>query len=186
MDGDADPMTFAWTASPSGCATFANAAALSTNLTAQVAGSCVITFTVTAGGKSDNASASLAISPATGDISVVVTYVPHPLITAIAFSTGGGQIASVLRTAPDATIRTPFHQGTAYTVTLSMVAAPDGAVDLADSCGGAIVQPVFVAGASSASGTWTPGVSSGACIVTARLTRQTLVDSFPVVVLPAP
>jgi hypothetical protein len=191
MDADGDAMTFAWTASPSGCGSFANPATTSTVFTATVIGTCTVTFTVTANGKSDSKSAPIQISAATGSIDVTVTYVPQPLISQIAFSTGVTQVASVLRTAQDATIRTPFHKGTAYTIALTFDAWPSGAIALSDSCSGTIVQPTFPAGGTSASGTWTPTLSSGACILTATLQRTTpsqptLTDTFFVVVLPAP
>lgn len=186
MDADGDTMTFAWVASPAGCGTFSSTTTLTTTLTAQTVSNCHVTFTVTARGKSDNKSADIAVAVGTGTVSVVVTYVPQPLIDSIAFSSGASQIALVNRTDLDATIRAAFHKGTAYTVTITFEPAADGALDLQDTCSGTIVQPVFVANATSATATWTPTVNSGACIVTAQLTRRTLVDGFPVVVLPVP
>jgi len=141
---------------------------------------------VTAQGKSDSKSASIAIAEATGSIDVLVTYVPQPVISSIAFSSGSTTLATVARNAADATIRVPFHKGTAYTIIFSFDPWPTGTVALTDSCGGTIVQPVFAANATSASATWTPTVSSGACVVVATLTRETLSDSLFVVVLPVP
>jgi hypothetical protein len=186
MDGDSNSMTFAWSASPAGCGLFANSTALSTTFTAKVIGTCTVTFTVTANGKSDSKSAPVQISAAIGTIGVTVTYVPQPLISSITFKQGATQIASVNRTDPDGTIRAPFHKGTAYTVTMTFDAWPSGSIGLSDSCSGTIAQPAFPANGTSASATWTPIVSTGACIVTATLQRSTLVDSFFVVVLPAP
>jgi hypothetical protein len=186
MDADGDAMTFSWFALPAGCGTFSNPAALSTTLTANLVGTCTVTFTVTAKGKSDTRSVQIQFGPATGVIDVTVTYVPQPVISEIALSTGSTQVAAVSRTAADGTIRTPFHQGTAYTVTLSFDPWPSGTIALSDSCAGTIVQPVFVPNTGSASGTWTPTVNSGACILRATLTRLTLVDSFFVVALPEP
>jgi len=186
MDGDGDAMTFSWAASPSGCGTFATPTTLSTSFTAKLIGTCTVTFTAAAKGNSDSKSAQIQISAATGFIDVTVQYVPQPLIGSIVFFTGPTQIATVTRNAPDATIRAPFHKGTPYTVALSFDPWPTGAIALSDSCAGTIVQPVFVVNATSASATWTPTVDSGACIVTATLTRQTLTDNFFVVVLPVP
>jgi hypothetical protein len=185
-DADLDPMTFSWTAAPSGCGTFAAPTAAATIFTAKLLGTCTVTFTVTAGGKSDSKSASIAIAEATGSIDVVVTYVPQPVISSIAFSSGSTTLATVARNAADATIRVPFHKGTAYTVSFSFDPWPTGTVALTDSCGGTIVQPVFAPNATSASATWTPTVSSGACVIVATLTRETLTDSLFVVVLPVP
>lgn len=186
MDGDGDAMSFSWTASPAGCGTFATPTAATTLFTPRLVGACTVTFTVTANGKSDSKSAQVQIAAATGFIDVSVQYVPQPVISSIAFSTGSTQIASVARTATDATIRAPFHKGTPYTVTLSFDRWPTGSVGLADSCGGTIVPPSFVANAPSATATWTPTVASGACIITATLIRETLTDSLFVVVLPVP
>jgi hypothetical protein len=186
MDADGDPMTFLWKASPAGCGTFASPTVLSTIFTAKIVGTCTVTFTVTANGKSDSRSAQVQISAATGFIDVTVTYIPQPLISSIAFSSGATPIATVARTASDATIRAAFHKGTPYTVTLSFDAWPTGSIALSDSCAGTIVQPVFPPGGTSATATWTPTVESGACIVTATLTRLALIDTFFVVVLPVP
>lgn len=187
MDGDGNAMAFLWDASPAGCGTLATPTALSTGFTAKLIGTCTVTFTVTANGKSDARSALIQIGPATGSIGVTVTYVPQPLISSISFFRGSTQVATVTRTAADATIRALFHKNTAYTVNLSFDPWPTGTIALTDSCTGTIVQPVFVADATSASATWTPTVDSGACVVTATLTRETtLVDNFFVVVLPVP
>ena len=186
MDGDGNAMTFSWTAAPAGCGSFASGTSPSTTFTANVIGACTVTFTVTANGKTDSKSAQVQIAAATGSIDVTVTYVPQPLISSIAFTQGSTTIANVLRTASDATIRAPFHKGQAYTVTMTFDAWPTGSIALSDSCSGTIVQPTFPVGGTTASATWTPTVSSGACIVTATLQRLTLVDSFFVVVLPVP
>lgn len=186
MDADGDPLAYAWTGSPPGCGTFGTPAAASTVFTANLAGACTVTFSATAGGKTDAKTAQILIGVATGTIDVTVDYVPHPVLSNIAFSQGGTAIASVPRTAADATIRASFHRGTAYTVTLSFDAWPTGSLSLSDSCSGTIVQPTFVGNATSATATWTPTVSSGACLVTATITRVTLTDSFLVVVLPVP
>lgn len=188
FDADQDPMTFSWAASPAGCGTFAAPAASTTSFTAgALLGACTVTFTVTANGKSDSKSAPIAIAAATGSIDVVVTYVPQPVISSIAFSSGPTTLATVPRNAADATIRVPFHKGTAYTVSFSFDPWPTGTARLTDTCGGTIVQPVFVANATSARATWTPIVDAGACVVVATVTRETtLTDSLSVVVLPAP
>src|SRR5690348_1343857 len=65
VDADQDPMTFSWTATPSGCGTFAAPGAAATTFTAKLIGSCTVTFTVTANGKSDSKSATIAIAAAT-------------------------------------------------------------------------------------------------------------------------
>lgn len=187
MDADQTPMTFAWTASPAGCGTFAAPTASSTTFIAgSLLGTCTVTFTVTANAKSDSKSAPIQIAAATGSIDVVVTFVPQPVISSIAFSSGTTTLATVARNAADATIRVPFHKGTAYTVTLSFDPWSTGTAALTDSCGGTIVQPVFTANATSAKATWTPTVDTGACVVVATVTRETLSDSLFVVVLPAP
>ncbi len=186
-DPDGDAMTFAWTASPTDCGDLLTPAALSTVFVAKKVGACTIAFAATANGKTDTRSAVIQIAAATGSIDVTVSYVPQPVISAIALSQGGTTLASVSRTASDATIHSPsFHQGTAYGVTISFDPWPTGSVALADSCGGTIVQPAFAPGATSAAATWTPTVASGACELTASLTRETLADSFFVVVLAAP
>lgn len=186
MDGDGDALTYSWSALPTGCGIFANPAALSTTFTARLVGSCTVTFTATAKGKSDAKSGQIQITAATGFIDVTVDYVPQPVIASISFFAGGQPIATVSRTATDATIRTPFHKGTLYTVTVAYDPWSTGTITLTDSCNGTIGQPQFVANAASASGTWTPTVDSGACIVTARIVRGALSDSLFVVVLPAP
>jgi hypothetical protein len=187
IDADQSPMTFSWAATPSGCGTFAAPTAVSTTFIAgNVPGTCTVTFTATANGKSDSKSAPIQIAAATGAIDVVVTYVPQPVISSIAFSSGTTTLATVQRNAADATIRVPFHKGTAYTVTFSFDPWSTGTAALTDSCGGTIVQPVFTANATSARATWTPTVDTGACIVVATVTRATLTDSLFVVVLPAP
>ena len=71
MDADGDAITFSWTASPAGCGTFATPASASTTWTAGAAGTCAITITVTARGKSDNKSTSIAISPRTATPALV-------------------------------------------------------------------------------------------------------------------
>jgi hypothetical protein len=116
-----------------------------------------------------------------------VTYVPQPLISSIAIFNGPTQVATVSRqTSSDATIRAAFHKGTPYTVVLGFDAWTTGTVALTDSCAGTIVPPAFVSNATSATATWTPTVDNGACILTATLSRQTLIDTFFVVVLPVP
>src|SRR4051812_34231290 len=186
MDADQDPMTFAWTASPAGCGTFAAPAASATTFTAKLLGTCTVTFTVTANAKSDSKSAPIAIAAATGSIDVVVTYVPQPVISSIAFASGTTTVAVVQRNAADATIRAQFHKGTPYDVTFSFDAWPTGTAALIDSCGGTIVAPVFAANATSAKATWTPTADTGACVLVATVTRETLTDSLAVVVLPVP
>jgi len=187
MDADGDPITYAWTATPAGCGDFSTPTLATTNITVHVVGPCQVTITVTAKAKTDSKSATIQVVPATGTIGVVVTYVPNPNITSMQIASGTTIICSVNRiTSTDATCRTPAHQGTAYTVTIAFDPMPDGSIGLQDSCNGTIVPPMFVANASSATATWTPTVSSGACILTAQLQRQTLSDQFPVVVLPAP
>ncbi|HYS10024.1 MAG TPA: hypothetical protein VEP66_14880 [Myxococcales bacterium] len=187
MDADGNSMSFSWTASPTGCGTFASPTLPSTAFIAKLIGTCTVTFTVTANGKSDSRSASIQISAATGFIDVRVTYVPQPLISSIAFLNGSTPVAAVSRlTNNDGTIRAPFHKGTPYTVVLNFDPWSTGAIALSDSCPGTIVQPAFAPNAISATATWTPTVDNGACIVTAILTRQTLTDTFFVVVLPVP
>lgn len=188
FDADQDPMTFSWTASPAGCGTFAAPAASTTSFIAgSVLGTCTVTFSVTANGKSDSKSATITVAAATGSIDVVVTYVPQPVITSVAFSTGATTLATVQRNAADATLRVPFHKGTAYAIAFSFDPWPTGTARLSDTCGGTIVQPAFVANATSATATWTPIVDTGACVVVATVTRETtLTDSLAVVVLPVP
>ena len=200
VDVDGDTIGFAWSVSPPGCGTFSTTSgtlpatsatlpatsATSTIWTAQAIGTCAITFTVTANGKSDSKSASVVVSAATGTVDVIVTYVPQPVITSISFLSGATTIDTISRTGIDATSRAAFHKGTAYTVRLFHDPAPDGALDLQDTCAGTIAQPVFVATATFSDATWTPTVDNGFCILTAQYTRQTLVDRVPVVVLPVP
>jgi hypothetical protein len=187
MDADQDPMTFSWTATPSACGTFAAPTASSTTFVAgKSPGTCTVTFTVTANGKTDSKSAAIVIATATGSIDVLVTYVPQPVISSIAFSSGATTLATVARNAADATIRVPFHKGTSYTIAFSFDPWSTGTAALSDSCGGTIVQPSFTANATSANATWTPTVDTGACVIGATVTRETLSDRLFVVVLPAP
>lgn len=186
LDADQDPLAFSWTASPDGCGIFAAPAAPSTTFTARLPGTCTVTVTVTANGKSDSRSAPVAVDGAAGPVEVVVTFVSQPVISSIAFFSGTTALATVQRNAADATLRVPFHEGTAYIVTFSFDPWSSGTAALSDSCGGTIVQPVFAANATSAKATWTPAVDSGACVVVATVTRQTLTDRLSVVVLPAP
>jgi hypothetical protein len=188
MDADGDPVSFSWAVSPSGCGALAPGTGSSTDFTAVVAGNCTVTVTAMANGKSASKSAPIRIDPATGSIDVTVQYVPHPVISSISFSSGATTLATVTRNASDATIRTPFKKGTAYTVTLGFDPWPTGSVALSDSCGGTIQpQPLlFVANATMATATWTPGAGGDVCLVTATLTRETLTDTLFVVVLPVP
>lgn len=193
VDSDGDVLTYAWTVSPIGCGTFSTASAASTNWTAQALGPCTIALTVstTLNGVtlSDTKSAAVQVAVATGTVNVTVTYVPFPQITNIAFAQGATQFASIARTATDATTRAPFRIGAAYTVTLTFDPTSDASstIILLDTCNGTIVQPgPFVANSITTTATWTPTVSSGACVITAEFARQGLLDKFPVVVTPGP
>lgn len=188
VDADGDAVSFSWDASLPGCGTFAPPTASPTVFTALLVGTCSVTVTATANGKTASKSASIRIDPATGSIGITVDYVPQPVIRSISFSTSAGTIATIRRDASDATIRADFHKGTPYTVTISFDPWPTGTVALVDSCGGTIQpEPLnFVANATTATATWTPTVSAGVCLVTATVTRETLSDSLFVVVLPVP
>jgi hypothetical protein len=186
MDADGDTLGYSWSALPLGCGTFASPTATSTTFTAQLLGTCAVTFTATAGGKSASKSADIRIDPATGNVDVTVDYVPQPVIGSISFSSNGSTIVTVTRDGPDATIRAAFHKGTPYTVTVSFDPWPTGTIALADTCSGTIQPPGFVPNSPTATATWTPTVNSGVCILTATLSRNGLSDSLFVVVLPVP
>lgn len=188
MDADGDPVSFSWAASATGCGTFPPSTGSSTVFTAVVPGNCTVTVTATANGKSASKSAPIRIDPATGSIAITVQYVPNPIIGSISFASGATTLATVARNASDATLRTAFHKGTPYTVTIGFDPWPTGTVALADSCGGTIQpQPlVFVGNATTATATWTPAAVGDVCLVTATVTRETLSDSLFVVVLPVP
>jgi hypothetical protein len=61
LDADGDALTWAWTASPSGCGTFTAPAAPSTTFTAGPAGTCTLQVAATARSKTDTRSASVSI-----------------------------------------------------------------------------------------------------------------------------
>ncbi len=178
-DADGNPITFAWT-TLTGCGTFADPSSASTTFTPNATGTCTLKVTATANGLSDQKTANMTVNPATGSIGVEVDYVPQPEIISIAFSNGATQLGTISRTGADATLHAAFVQGTTYTVTLTYDPWPTGTISLSDTCGGAIGQPSFQAG-GTATGTWKPTVAGGPCQLTATLTRQSLTDSFMVV-----
>jgi hypothetical protein len=186
LDGDGDALAWAWTAAPPACGTFARPADASTTFTAAAAGACTITATLTAGGAADARSTAVTISPATGTLRIQGRYVPYPRITGLTFQSGSATVWAVDRGAADATCRTPFHKGTTYQVTIGFDPITGGSLTLLDTCGGAVSVPALPAVASQVVATWTPAVDTGACIVTAQLTINGLVDRFPVVLLAAP
>lgn len=73
LDSDGDPVTFAWSAAPEGCGTFAAPASASTTWTATATGTCVVTLTASANGLSDSRSASIVVNRPVG----VPTLVQH-------------------------------------------------------------------------------------------------------------
>ncbi len=175
-DQDGDPLSWAWTASPAGCATFASPGSASTTLSAVAAGACTATVTLTANGKSDARQQVLAISPATGSVDVQGTYVPQPVIASVTLSQAGTTIFSVARDGTDATCHTPLAAGTAYGVQAPFTASAGTAMTLTSSCGGAIVLT------SASTAQWTPAVA-GACVLTPAIADHGLTDAFPIVVL---
>ncbi len=184
FDQDGDPITFAWSAAPSGCAAFANAASASTTASAVTTGTCTLTVVATARGKSDTRSGNLVISAATGTISITGVYVPYPRITEIDLIDGTTTLFAITRTGSDATFHTPLVETHAYTLTVHFDSVADGTLALSSNCGGTFVQPTLAFPATVASGTWTsPSAPGPACVVTATLTRQGLADSFPIVVI---
>jgi hypothetical protein len=74
-DPDGDPVTSAWTASPTGCGTFAAPAAASTTFTAAVGGTCTVRLTVTAAGQSTSRSQAVTVDrpPVIGTFTVPAT-----------------------------------------------------------------------------------------------------------------
>jgi hypothetical protein len=185
MDMDGDTITYAWSATPSGCATFANASAASTSVTAVTVGTCALAVVATATGGSDQRSGNLVISPATGTVQVNGTYVPQPRITQLELLDGTTVIWTIDRTGTDATFHTALTRNKAYSIRSHFDSVTDGALTLSSNCGAAFGQPPAITAATTVlTGTFTtPAAGAAACIVTATLTRQTLVDTFPVVLV---
>jgi len=176
MDQDLDPLAFHWSTSPVGCGTFANAQAASTTWTAVQVGSCAVQVTVTANGKSDSKSLSVAIVAATGSVQISGTYVPNPVITQLTLAHGGITDFICARTASDATDHVPLAAGTQYRLTAALSATAGTAITLTSSCGGAISYP------SSTAALWTAPQST-ACVLTVSVTDHGLTDAFPIVVV---
>lgn len=185
-DVDADPITFSWSASPAGCATFSPASsvssgAASTTATAALSGACALSVQASAKGLSDSLSTSVEIL-----LPVVIggLYVPQPTIASVEFLSPA--IATVLRSDADATVRHPWAAGTPVSVRVSWDDAPwldRSAASLADSCGGAVTSTATTA--SSETFDWTP-TGGAVCTLTASVVRQGLTDAFPVAVIVGP
>ncbi len=185
-DVDADPITFSWSASPAGCATFSPASsvssgAASTTATAALSGACALSVQASAKGLSDSLSTSVEIL-----LPVVIggLYVPQPTIASVEFLSPA--IATVLRSDADATVRHAWAAGTPVSVRVSWDDAPwldRSAASLADSCGGAVTSTATTA--SSETFSWTP-TGGAVCTLTASVVRQGLTDSFPVAVIVGP
>jgi hypothetical protein len=191
VDIDGDPIGYAWSVAPAACGTFSDPASPSPTWTAAEADVCTLRLDVTAAGKTDTRSAQVAVVPATGSVGVTGVYVPYPRITRVDLLDTGTLLWSVGRSSSDATWHTPLQAGRLYQVAFAIDAIPAGTVVLLDSCGGSTVQRSFaptVAGTGSGLATfdWTTSSSTGLCIVTARLEREGLVDSFPVVLVVGP
>jgi hypothetical protein len=186
-DIDGDTLAFAWAAIPAGCGDFAVPSAASTTFTARTLGTCTLRLTVSAGGKTDSRTASVTVSPATGRLEINGTFVPHPRVTLVEIVDGATVLASVDRvTSTDATVRLPLVASKTYGVRVRFDAVDSGTVQLSNDCGATLVQPAFTAPGSVATGSWTAPAVPGACVITARLTRDGLVDQFPVALVATP
>jgi hypothetical protein len=187
VDADGDTIAYAWTVTP-GCGTVTSPRTASTTWTVAGSGSCTVSLTVTAGGKTDARSASVAVSALPGSISIAGSFIPNPRITSIALLKGATTVWSVARTGTDATDHTPLQQGTVYGVVLTLDPIADGTVGLAKdaTCAGTVGAPSYAFGASTATGSFTPTASSGICILTASVARRSLADAFPIVVVLGP
>lgn len=183
VDVDADPITFTWSASPAGCATFSPASstsdgAASTSATAALAGPCTLSVEASAKGLVDTLSTSVEMI-----LPVVIngTFVPQPVIGAVEFLAPAA--ATVLRSDADATVRQAWTQGAPVTVRVSWDATPwldRSTATLTDGCGGAVAS--LETTATSETFEWTP-TGGPVCVLSARVTRQGLTDLFPVAVL---
>jgi hypothetical protein len=185
MDADGDALAYSWSSFPE-CGTFDQATEASTSWTATAPGTCTLTVTVTADGRSDSRVVEIAVLPnsGTGAIDVEGSFVPHPRITQFIFSTGVDYLR-VYRTSPDATLRYAFTPGVRYTLIIyfDVVPTAESTMTVSDSCGGTISQGTLYGEiADEVVPSWTPNASSNACVLTATLTRRGLVDVFPVVV----
>ncbi len=185
-DVDADPITFSWSASPAGCATFSPASsvssgAASTTATAALSGPCALSVQASAKGLSDSLSTFVEIL-----LPVVIggLYVPQPTIASVEFLSPA--TATVLRSDADATVRHTWAAGTPVSIRFSWDDAPwldRASASLVDSCGGAVASTATAA--NSETFAWTP-TGGAVCTLTASVDRQGLTDDFPVAVIVGP
>jgi len=188
MDADGQTIAYAWTQAPANCGAFSNASAASTQWTAGPVGSCAVTITATANGKSDARSRTIQIVEATGSLAVTGRYVPQPIIARVAVLNGGSVWWEVARGDANATSPTSLVIGASYQVRAYYVSAAVPVVALTDSCNGAISGPATGTDGSGiyAAFTWTAPTSSNACILTPTLTvagpAGGFHDEFPIVV----
>jgi hypothetical protein len=71
LDVDGDATTFAWSAAPAGCGTFASSTSASTTWTAAALGTCAITVRASAGGLSDSRSTNIQVGALAGTPTLV-------------------------------------------------------------------------------------------------------------------
>jgi hypothetical protein len=180
-----DTLAYLWSASPSGCGVFDNAAVSSTTFTARTTGACRVELRVTSGGQSTTSSADVNIVSATSSVAITGSYVPHPVITEIALLQGTDVVASLNRTAADATFRTPLARSATYTVRVRFNPVVNGSLTVTNECLGLTAPAPTVTG-SEATATWTtPATGAPTCVVRAFLAHQGMLDEFPVMfVLP--
>jgi hypothetical protein len=184
MDADNNVIVFSWTASPVGCGTFSDATSASPSWTAASPGVCTVKVTAMAQGKTDTRSTDITIQ--SGSVAILGSYVPFPKITSIYLDDTTNVIWSCPRDAcADATWHTPLMRSKRYWFNFYFAFTPGAVTQIEDTCGGAGGRFGFSEGSSAASGyayyDWDTPAYAGACIVTAKLTRAGLTDSFPVV-----
>lgn len=188
-DIDGDAISFVWTTVPAGCGEFSPASVSSTTdgttssttMTAANAGICAVNVVASSKGLSDSMSMSMTIR-----LAVVIngSYVPQPLISSLEILSPDVS-TTVLRTDPDATVRTPWPPGVPVSVRVSWDETPwlpRSTASLTDSCGGAVATTS--AGQASETFSWRP-TGGPVCQLNASVTRSGLVDTFPVAVLVA-
>ncbi len=145
----------------------------------------MLTVTVTSNGLSDAQTFDIDVQAATGGVSVMASFIPHPFITSVAFVQGSFS-CTVSRDAADASCRPPVAVGTVLSATVSFDPMPvdSGAVvSLTDDCGGSATNPAVDLAGGTATFDWTAPGSPASCLVTASITRETTLTDSQVVAI---
>lgn len=182
IDPDSDPIAYQWSQDCGG--TFGSPLTASTNWSNTIPENCVLTVTATSRGLSDVARISVAVGEGSGSVGLAAVFVPSPFIRSIALS-GGGLSCTVPRSASDASCRPAIAQTTFLTAIVAFDPLPSDSgatVSLSNSCGGSSTAGTLDLPGGSATFTWTAPVSSGACLLTATVSREGLADSQSVAV----